>query len=831
MDVTENDGGDDGVEQPFPMEELPEEEAPEGIEQDALKELTRLHEELDADPSRFQQQEEPFDPSYGMGGGMGGGFPAMPEFQPVVERTPRREENDFPGAREHKTLEDLYATWPDIGNGEYYLRVERKHPASYQGQRVVGFLEDLHHQISMREFSDKYGGHTYEVSVRGPSRSSGDGSDRTLKTIKIQVPGPPKTLSSDVEFGRSNGRGSRGDGNYSENVELRKMELSFQERQAHQRREDAIRRQQREEQRREAMRQEPMMRSTLEELRRLHSQQTSTISGVHKETIQKLGRDLEGARSALERKDQVIQQLRDDLLEVKAEASNRWKEEESRQIRDLKERQSSDMQRISEEHAATVGRLQSEHDRRIQSMTEAHQRELSGLRDAEARERERLRDDANRREQALQDEANRREQQHRDREQLLRDEFTRREESMRHDMENRIQMMERQNKRDLEMIRSTESSKAVFTEQTAGNQMSFLNMQLKQAQQAESSAMAEAAQLREELMRYTNKPLLQQVEETKTIGEALGLFEAKPEKRDWKESLVDGVSNALQKAPEMMQAVMDTRQQNQNAVVAARHAQAQRAAAIRQQQANALASPPPMVPSMMGPAPAPQAVAPAPPPAWDQGPSDPSQGPPVPVHMQGPPMQEPPQPSFAPDVAPPRQPVPPPVIDEPQVPVAAAPDFAMGPEIKKTEQPESGHQQSASGQETAPPSGPHDPFAAPGVQADSEEQQDEGEEPSPQSAGGHGFEMNQESILRFVEQLELAIGFGVVTPKKFAEKFIEEAGAEATAQLIQQVTPDQLIQLVEENAKEQMPNIASRSGRKYITALWEQAGQLVAQAG
>jgi len=833
MDVTENDFSDEGVDAPPPaaMEDLPEEDAPEDIEQDAMEELDRLHAQLGQDDGRFQQQQS-FDPTYGMGAGMSSGFAQVPSFQPVVERTPRHEEQDFPSVREHKTLEDLYASWPNIGNGEFYIRVERKHPASYQGQRVAGFLEDLHHQISMREFSEKFGGHTYEVSVRGPGKSGGDGSDRTLKTIRLQVPGPPKLLARADENGYGDPRRMR-QSQQDQAIELRRMELEHQARREAQQREDAIRRQQEERQRREQQSQQPILNSTIDELRKMHREQSAVTTSVHQQTIQNLSREIENARGIIERKDQHIQQLRDELLQVKADASNRWKEEESRQIRDLKERHASDLQRIAEEHAATVARIEQESGRRIQSLTEGHQRELAQLRDAEARERERLRDDANRREQALQDEANRREQAHRDREQMIRDEYNRREEASRRELESRLQMMERQNKRDLEMIRSTESSKAVFTEQTASNQMSFLNMQLKEAQKSEAAAQAEAAALREELMRHTNKPLLQQVEETKTIGEALGLFESKPEKKDWKESLVDGVSSALQKAPEMMEAVIGARQQNQQAVAAARAAQAQRAAAVRrQQQQQLLAAPPPMAPAVMGPAVAQRTQQPVPPPSWDQGPSDPSQGPPVPFKFQGPPMPEPAP--LAPDVAPPNAPTPPPVYDDTPMPVSTGPSFVMGPEIRKTPEELAREQASSpaapqpapqppvqAAPEPPPMEAAQDPFAAP------EEPAEDPHDAMPESAGGQGFQMDQESILRFVEQLDLAIGVGFVGPDKFAEKFVEEAGPETTAQLLQQITPEGLIELVSEHAGDRLPNIQSRSGRKYITALWQEAGKLV----
>jgi hypothetical protein len=59
--------------------------------------------------------------------------------------------------RSAKTLEDLYESYPKIGDGAHFVRIERKKPEIWDNVRISGYLGDLHEQISMHDFAERYG--------------------------------------------------------------------------------------------------------------------------------------------------------------------------------------------------------------------------------------------------------------------------------------------------------------------------------------------------------------------------------------------------------------------------------------------------------------------------------------------------------------------------------------------------------------------------------------------------------------------------------------------------------------------------------------------------
>lgn len=615
MQHTDSTPGD--VEQPHVegfSAPLYEDDAPEEVEQDAVAELDRIHAGIQASMGQAPRNE--FDDSYGMSGGVG-----AEEFdfdRPVMSRGSSATSYD----RDPKTLEDLYAIYPDIG-GQQHLRVVRKHPARWQGVRVAGWIEDVYHQISMSEFASKYGGNTYEVSVRGPSSSGSVGAERTLKTITINVPGPPKMpadlenspMAMGVDAGRYN----------DHRVELKKLELEHADRIEQRKREDRMR---------ERMeRSNNLDTNTLKLIEQAAARESNLVRSVTERTIADLHKQNNRHEANLQAKEALIQELREKLMVTQSEAANRWREEESRQVRELKEHHSREIARIKEDHAMKIQHMQSEHERRIEQMTGQQVRELQSLRDTEQRERERLRDDASRREKNLQDDYSRREQMYKEREQMLRDEFARREDTVRRDYELRFQQLERSSKRDIDIIKSSESTKAVLAEQTANNHIQLMQGEIGRLSQQLASAEAEAASIREELSRYTNKPLLQQVEETKIIGETLGLFDKKEEDLDWKKIAAKSVGDFFTGggAAQVAEALSQTRTQNKQAVEMAKQRQAmmqRQQAMMRHQQPPLQLAPPPMATQQIAPTVAPSTTRPqrvAPPPMWDQ-----SAGPPAP---------------------------------------------------------------------------------------------------------------------------------------------------------------------------------------------------------
>jgi hypothetical protein len=778
---------------PPPAQQIPEEEAPREIEQDAIAELDRIHEAHQFASSSMDNMGA-LDSHYGMSP-IAAPMPQSPMPFAPLDRPEVRQEPTAPSKRDLQTLEDLYDAYPDIGNGSHYLRVERKHPTRYGGQFIAGFLTDLHEQITLSEFAQRFGGQVYEVSVRGPGRGSTLDSDgriqaRTLTSITVKVPGVPVIDQNQPSNGGSSMSASLS-GREDPRVTMKRMEYDA----------DALRRA---EQREQRLRQEMASRSSLSpelvaQMNAMAEKRAHETRSASAEIIKDLRDEKRRMTEALRERDAAIDQLRQQLVHVQTDVQQRLREEETRQVRELKLQHESNLSRIKDEHASTIQRIQQDHERRINEMNERHTRELESTRQNEARERERLRDDANRREKGLQDDFNRREAMFRDREASLKDDFARREESIRRDYEMRFQQLERASKRDIDIIRSSEATKAELAQQTANMQASLHIQEIQRLTQSIESAESQAHEAQRELSKHTNKPLLQQVEETKTIAETLGLMDKKEEPFDWKRGAVQAVQKLFEKAPDIAKGFGDAREQNRMAV--ARAQQAAQHAQLRsdQQRRRAMMQQGVPMPQMSAappqPAPTPhqteQRSVPRPPPppgiapqprTWDSGPPEPHQYD-LPPEPTGPPAPEPPPPS-----PPPRQsgPLPPPINAGPAPPIPDE-EAAVEPQPEAVET-----------------------------------------EPVEQISEKPVVQVTNEQVAHFSEQLEQAISSGVISPAMFADGFIQETSPETTLAIVQAIGPDQLVDAVSQQPGAQQTAIVTREGRKFVRELWTCASEKAA---
>jgi hypothetical protein len=808
---------------PEPAEEpLPQEQAPQEIEQDAIAELDRIHE-----AHRFAAP--PADAMGHLGVGMEPNYGMSPIAAPMPQHpvggfTPlerpevhRREEPTVPSKRDLQTLEDLYDAYPEIGDGSHYLRVERKHPTRYGGQFIAGFLTDLHEQITLSEFAQRFGGQVYEVSVRGPGRGSTLDSEgriqaRTLTSITVKVPGVPV-----FDQGQPSNGGSMGTptgsawGREDPRVTMKRMEHDA----------DALRRAEAREQqlRREAASRSNLSPDLMRQMNEMAEQRAQETRSASAEIITDLRDEKRRLTEALRERDVALDKIRQQLVHVQTDVQQRLRDEETRQVRELKLQQESSLARTKDEHAATIQRMQQDHERRINEMNERHTRECESIRQNEARERERLRDDANRREKNLQDDFNRRELMFKDRESSLKDDFARREDSLRRDYEGRFQQLERSSKRDLEVIRSSESTKAELAQQTANMQANLHLTEIQRLQSQAESAESQAQEAQRELNKHTNKPLLQQVEETKTIAETLGLMDKKEEPFDWKKGAVTAVKSLIDKAPDIAKGLGDAREQNRVAVAraqqAAHHAQVrgeqQRRRAMMQQQPGApqmAAAPPAPVQQQPGAQPEQRSVPRPPPPpgigpqprTWDAGPPDPSQYD-LPPEPAGPPAPEPPLPS--PTAGKPQEPAEPPIMAGPAPPIPTAADGSPHPSDMPGE-----------AQKENP--------VADVPQETAEAAQQPVEQPAEQPVV---VQVTNEQVAKFSEKLEEAIASGLVTPAMFADGFIAETSPETTLAIVQAIGPDQLVDAVAQQPGAQSTAIVTREGRKFVQELWTEASQ------
>jgi hypothetical protein len=91
-----------------------------------------------------------------------------------------------------KTLEDLLARFP-VGDGQHFVRVNRKQPKSWQGYACAGLQRPIKDPVAYEDFVEIYGGGEYSLVVLGPPRKGGIYDPATGKLR-------PKALTGEVVF-------------------------------------------------------------------------------------------------------------------------------------------------------------------------------------------------------------------------------------------------------------------------------------------------------------------------------------------------------------------------------------------------------------------------------------------------------------------------------------------------------------------------------------------------------------------------------------------------------------------------------------------------------
>jgi hypothetical protein len=779
------------AEPPPVVDDEPIEDAPRDVEFDAAAELDRIHQAAAYSATPEHQDDKRFDDSYGIGGYP----PQQPmRYDPVVAPRQEPEEPAAPLARELHTLEDLYTAYPEIGGGNFYLRVYRKHPTNFGGIRCAGFIEDVHEQISMQDFVSRYGGHTYEVLVRGPgSRSSTLDADgrtqlRTLCKVRLDIPGPPnlKQNSSGQDpmmqhqqqpfFGRQNDHPQ---------VEMKRLDIEAEDRRRRDKRESDLRAQAY-----EGSQVPPDLFMQMEKAASARGDEARTAA---QEVIMSLKRQLDRNAERCTHLEEKNQELRESMMTQQMEMNLKLKEEESRQVRELKERHGSEIGRVNTDHANTIQRMEAEHRRSTKDITEAAQRERDHIQKMEQMERERIRNDAQRREETMLNDHSRRERENRESADSRIKELERS-----HDRE--VRGVRDMRDREVESIRSSEKSHSKFSEKTAEVQVSVM-----QGENARLSATNESLSRELETANgRLNKPPLEAVREAHEIASMTGFKGGADEEEsfDWKKGLFKAVGNLIDKGPEMAKGLGEAREQNRVAVAQANHrariAQ-QRATAASQRRAMS-ASGPQMAPQPPPSSPQQQHRPPPPPGVVPQRTWDDPAGPPEPGAAVGPPVAGAPvmdvEQAHHIHSSPPEGPQAPPFGGGRPMPTMQA---SLAQPTEEASPPQTGE----------PPPPPPPPVALVSPEPD---------EPA---------EITPEMVSKFSEQLELAISSGMVTAEQFAKKFVDEAGVSATRTIINSIGPDQLVEAVAAEAGGDKTSIVTRAGRKFVQELWVEVHKLI----
>ena len=752
--------------------------------------------------------------------------------------------------RDIQSLEDIFLRYPDIGQGQTILRVERVEPKMYGTAPTAGYLADLSEQLTTREFATRFGGGKYQLHVIGPPRDRHhrpvEGAPvRTLTGVPLRIPGPPNLSSS--EYDPMNQR----PGQYgppvayaamNPEVEMRKLELDRE----------------REREWLAAQLQAQTGRTDPSILANFTDHQKQVVGIIERQAQDRiLGYQaiIQDANARIKELETELRALLDQkvvLQRENAEARNRTeteqlrdqkdryelqirelKETRDRESRDLRERYEGEAKRHTDESIREKDRIVTDHRTAFESESRRHAEERQKLVDDVRNERDRSREQTDQQIALATKEHDRniasiREnyearilqmtESHRDRIDSL-------ERTLRDQLQNEKSAHERE-------LRSVETARAVMeksTEQNAQARIQALEERLGRAEEDNDNLARENRELHQKLNKPPGEYIAETAEFAKTVLGMKTAEEAKNADEDFSISkvAVQSVKTLIEKAPEVARTIADMRQQggaaqaqaNANAVAQQQHQQAmaqhqhqlalaqhqegQRRAEweARQRQAQA---------QQQGRRPGENAR----PPQWaqQQPPAAQRAAPPAGANVGPKPRRAPPPTTGFPSVTP----MPSPVSERVGVPPEAHPVDApelvnMPPELRPPPP-----MPVAPAQAAPPP-----PHAA--AQA-----------APPQGAQAAPTELTMQAIDEFLGDLATAIKLKV-TPKFFATEFVQKAGLENVKVILARITADDMIAQLEA-ASEQDPRLAASplmtlEGKRFMREVFKQTGQMVSQGG
>jgi hypothetical protein len=140
---------------------------------------------------------------------------SMPAVAPPTEG--RSVVPDLVGDRAPRTLADIYARYPIglPGGEEYFIRVERTQPKSYQGVPSAGYVGRVQgERLDESDFVQRFGGRDYQLTVYGPDpRGRQDDMGQSVikpltDPIRHSVPVAPPNLTFLPQTGHSSIQGN-----------------------------------------------------------------------------------------------------------------------------------------------------------------------------------------------------------------------------------------------------------------------------------------------------------------------------------------------------------------------------------------------------------------------------------------------------------------------------------------------------------------------------------------------------------------------------------------------------------------------------------------------
>lgn len=678
--------------------------------------------------------------------------------------------------RKPETLEDLYFYYPEIGNGEYRLRVERSQPKSYGGATVSGWIIDLDEQISIEEFRARFGGNKYQISVMGPMKdaarldANGRVPTRVLANIDVTVPGPPVMGPGDQDMMRSPMPMYGGE---APNVTAKRLEL---EARAQERRDEEMRRLWEARQANQAPEHVvnamgAQYRETAENLRSMAEQQILVLREQQKVMLDEI-----------QKKEEELKALRAELIAAKSESIESARNAETALERRLFGQHQNEIAALKESFNRELGQMKDTSKRETEQLEKLHRERMDEI-------QRRYADDLMRKTTESVEERGRIMREAERSEKSIRDTYEARINDLVRTTERELASVRDQRDREINAMRATFESSEKFVKQTSEVRLGTLGDEIGRVRSECETLKRENDQLRKQV----HKDPMQFIKETKEFAETvLDWGPQQPEKEeeepgDWKKMAAKGVMKFIEKLPDTAKQVTEqiqtVRQQNQQQVMLMQQHQAQ-AHAQQQNQQRALAMrrramPPPWttMPGVQQQAAAQSGVlagdVPFSPPIPSRSPAYPS------APTSAVPMANEQAPQSAVQIQPP-----PVQVSQPSVHVEPSPVQESSPSV--------------------PPPADTPLQAAPSTQATEE-----------------GFE-------QFISQLDQIIRDDVIPPSMFAQGFLEQVGPQQAYVLLQQISADMFIELIEKQGKGAA--ITTRDGKQYVRAVWQEVANGIARS-
>jgi hypothetical protein len=710
-----------------------------------------------------------------------------------------------------KVLEDLYALYPNIGNGTFTLQVHRILPKNWLGKSVAGFVAELNEHISMTDFARRFGGQKYVVWVHGPSARkdvNGQAIVRGLASVEVNIPGPPAMNMSpsgiseeDEEMGMTQqGFGGQvrrlpGGGGVAvfeqpkpdPQVELKRMDMEQKRWESGEERQARL-----EHERMQSMRDATRApERAIDVIREQGQKSIDEIRSITNAQMEMLRADVDRAQKKAELLDAELRDVRVRHAEELSRVQREAKGEDAEAIRARADMHQRELTRITDDHRMTLERLNESHRRDATETATRHADEMRRMESNGLSERERLREDMSRREKQLQDDYLRERN-------LSRDTYEGRIQDLQRNFDREVAALRDGREREIAAMRLQYESQNALAKETASMRISTNDSELGRLRADNESLRREL----EELRSRVHKDPLQAISEAKQLVDMITPDKdddkgGEDEDLDWKKIAASGVKTLFEKGPEIMQELGKMRAGGAPPGFAG-------------------APPPGMHPGMMNGQPPPRQMMqgnPQGPPQRQrrQQPGGPwAQGAPGFAPHQQPQWQQAPQapPQVAPAAEPSWQQGPPPI------PPKVGPEQGMQPAAPPPIPQALASQQPPVMQQVVYPPGGAQPIPQPMAQ------QPQAPRPIP-----------QEYVEEFVKELNDAIQGHIVNPNMFAQGFIQRIGPDMAAHLVTTVAPEQFFEAIGTTPGGKGSAILTRDGQKYTRALWlEVHGVLSAMA-